>query len=54
VDCEEEIGVGAKEGGGGVGEDVVVCAEERGLDLGDGQLKRRRIHLRTRFPQRRR
>lgn len=39
---------------GWVGEDVVVCAEERGLDLGDGQLRLQGIHRRTRFPQRRR
>jgi hypothetical protein len=39
---------------GWVGEDVVVRAEERGLNLGDGQLELRGIHRRTRFPQRRR
>ena len=32
---------------------VMVCAEERGLDLGDGLLGRRWVHRRTRFPQNR-
>jgi hypothetical protein len=31
----------------------MVCAEERGLDLGDGLLGRRGVHRRTRFPQHR-
>ena len=38
---------------GRVSEYVVVCAEERGLDLRDGLLGRRGIHRRARFPERR-
>jgi hypothetical protein len=38
---------------GRVSEYVMVCAEERGLDLRDGLLGRRGIHRRTRFPERR-
>jgi hypothetical protein len=38
---------------GWVCEYVVVCAEERRLDLGDGQLSRQRIDRDARLPQRR-
>ena len=34
-----------------MGKYVMVCTEERGLDLGDGLLGRCGIHRRTQFPQ---